>query len=256
MRQALKALAFTLAMIVSQTAWARDVVTVAGYEFGPFVDVDAGNKVSGLSLALVDQLNRYQDRFEFRFVLTSPNRRYKDFQDRKFDIIFFESPDWGWNEKKIPVDVSDVFLDGGELYIAQAMPGRGQDYFADLAGKRMVGILGYHYGFAGYEADPAILATRHRMSLVNDNAASIELILKDRGDVAVVTDAYLKRYLKSHPGTEPRLLLSERFDQHYAHRALVRPGAVISVTDINRLLAAMTKDQTLPRLWRDFGVKD
>lgn len=252
----LRALALILAMLIGQAAWARDIVTVGGYEFGPFVDQEPGGKVSGLTLAVIEALNRYQDRYEFRFVLTSPSRRYKDFEDRKFDLILFESPDWGWKDKAIAVEASDVFLDGGELYIAQAKPGRGQDYFADLSGKRMVGILGYHYGFAGFEADPAVLAARHRMTLVNDNAASIEMILKDRGDVAVVTDAYLKRYLKSHPGTEARLLVSQRFDQRYAHRALVRPGAAIGVADLNRLLAAMTKDQTLARLWRISGVKD
>ncbi|RAU21381.1 amino acid ABC transporter substrate-binding protein [Paramagnetospirillum kuznetsovii] len=252
----LRALVVVLAMVIGSSAWARQIVTVGGYEFGPFVDAEADGKTTGLTLALIDALNRYQDRFEFRFVLTSPSRRYKDFEDRKFDLIFFESPDWGWTAKKIPVDVSEVFLDGGELYIAKAAAGRGQEYFTDLAGKRMVGILGYHYGFAGFESDPALLASRYRMTLVNDNAASIEMILKDRGDVAVVTDAYLKRYLKSHPGTDSRLLVSDRFDQRYAHRALVRPGAALTVADMDRLFASMAKDQTLTKLWRGYGIKD
>jgi polar amino acid transport system substrate-binding protein len=252
----LKALVIILAVLTSQASWAREIVTVGGYEFGPFIDREPGGKTSGLTLALIDEMNRYQDRYEFRFVLTSPNRRYKDFLDHKFDLIFFESPDWGWKEKKIPVDVSNVFLEGGELYIAQARPERGQDYFSDLTGKRVVGILGYHYGFAGFEADPTVLAARHRMTLVNDNAASIEMILKDRGDVAVVTDSYLKRYLKSHPEAEPRLLISRNFDQKYAHRVLVRPEASINVAFINGLLAAMAKDQTLDKLWRRHAIKD
>ncbi len=252
----LKALALILAMLVGSAASAREVVKVGGYEFGPFVNLDAAGKPDGLTFALIETLNRYQDRFTFQVVLTSPNRRYKDFEDHKFDVIFFESPDWGWAEKKLPVDASQVFLDGGEQYIALAKPGRGQDYFAHLAEKRMVGILGYHYGFAGFESDPAELAKKFRMTLVNDNAASIEMILKDRGDVAVVTDSYLKRYLTSHPGTADKLLVSERLDQRYAHRALVRRDAAITVADLNRLLAAMDKDQTLARLWRDFGIKD
>ncbi len=252
----LRALVLVLAMLTGQAASAREIVTVGGYEFAPFVDMEPDGKAGGLVPALIDELNRYQDRFEFRFVPTSPSRRYKDFSERKFDVIFFESPDWGWRDNRIAVDVSDVFLDGGELYVAQVRPGRGQDYFADLSGKRMVGILGYHYGFAGFEADPAVLTGRFRMTLVNDNAASIEMILKDRGDVAVVTDAYLKRYMKSHPESRQRLLVSERFDQRYAHRALVRPGAAIDVAAINRLFAAMTRDQTLGQLWRRFGIRD
>lgn len=252
----LRALLLILAVLVGGAASARDVVNVGGYEFGPFVDVDASGKASGLALDLIDTLNRHQDRYEFRFVLTSPSRRYKDFEDRKFDVIFFESPDWGWRERNLPVESSQVFLDGGELYIARAKPGRGQDYFTDFTGKRMVGILGYHYGFAGFVADPAELSRRFGMTLVNDNAASIEMILKDRGDVAVVTDAYLKRYLKSRPGVAETLLVSDRLDQPYAHRALVRRGASIAVADIDRMLAAMDKDRTLARLWRHHGIKE
>jgi ABC-type amino acid transport substrate-binding protein len=253
----LRVLILILAMLTGgAAASARDIIKVGGYEFAPFVDQNAAGPPEGVTLALIDALNRYQDRFTFQFVLTSPSRRYKDFEDRKFDVIFFESPDWGWTDKKLAVDASSVFLDGGEVYIARALPGRGKDYFANLADKRMVGILGYHYGFAGFETDHQVLASKFHMTQVNDNSACIEMILKDRGDVAVVTDSYLKRYLKTHPGTAERLLISDQYDQRYAHRALVRRGAAITVADLNQLLAAMEKDKTLPRLWRDSGIKD
>ena len=245
-----------LGLMAALPAWAGQIVKVGGYEFAPFVDMNAGGKPDGLALRLIEALNAHQDRFTFQFVPTSPNRRYKDFEDRKFDVILFESPDWGWVERKLPIQASRVFLDGGEIYIAQAKPGRGQDYFADLAGKRMVGILGYHYGFAGFEADPGVLASRYRMNLVNDNAACVEMILKDRGDVAVVTDAYLKRWLRSRPEAKDKLLVSERFDQRYAHRALVRNGAAITTADMDKILSAMDLDGTLTRLWREFGIRD
>jgi ABC-type amino acid transport substrate-binding protein len=251
-----RALMVLVGLLLAASAQARELVRIGGYEFAPFVSLDGGGKATGVALDLMDELNRYQDRYQFSFVVTSPNRRYRDFEDGKFDMILFESPGWGWTEKGLPIEASDVFLHGGELYIAQAKAGRGQDYFADLTDKRMVGILGYHYGFAGFEADPGLLAKRFAVTLVNDNAASIELILKGRGDVAVVTDAYLKRYLKSHPGVADKLLVSERFDQRYAHRALVRKGAILSAAEVSRLLAAMEKDGTLLRLWRSVGIKD
>ncbi|MBI3444136.1 MAG: transporter substrate-binding domain-containing protein [Magnetospirillum sp.] len=252
----LRGLLLVLMICIGVPAGAGQVIKVGGYEFAPFVETDAAGKPAGLALNLIAALNRHQDRYTFQFVPTSPNRRYKDFEDRKFDVIFFESPDWGWTERKLPVDVSKVFLDGGELYIAQARQGRGQDYFSDFGGKKMVGILGYHYGFAGFVADPATLAARHRMVLVNDNAASIEMILKDRGDIAVVTDAYLKRYLRAKPAAAERLLVSERFDQRYAHRALIHRDSALGVAEMDRLLTAMDLDGTLTRLWRDFGLRD
>lgn len=235
---------------------AAQTVKVGGYEFAPFVEMGAAGRSDGLALRLIEAMNAHQDRFSFQFVPTSPSRRYKDFEDRKFDVVLFESPDWGWVERKLPVEASRVFLDGGELYIAQARPGRGQEYFTDPAGRRMVGILGYHYGFANFEADPQVLASRFRVTLVNDNAACIEMILKDRGDVAVVTDAYLKRWLRGRPEAAQRLLVSERFDQRYAHRALARTGGPISAAQLDAIFDAMEKDGTLGRLWRDFGIRD
>jgi len=253
-----KALLLSLVILsgLGSVANAREVVKVGGYEFAPFVELSQGGVASGVTLDLIDRLNRAQDQYTFEFVLTSPARRYKDFADHRFDVVFFESPDWGWKEKDLPVEASQVFLTGGELYVALAKPGRGQDYFADLSARRMVGMLGYHYGFAGFEADPVLLTKRFTITLVNDNAASIELVLKDRGEVAVVTDSYLRRYLKAHPTAAGQLLVSERFDQRYAHRALVRKGGPIEIAEVNRLLTAMEKDGTLPRLWRDTGISD
>ncbi|CUW41394.1 Putative amino acid ABC transporter periplasmic protein [Magnetospirillum sp. XM-1] len=245
-----------LGLLAALPALAGKVVKVGGYDFAPFVEGSGTGQPDGLALRLIEAMNKHQDRFTFQFVPTSPNRRYKDFETGKFDVMLFESPDWGWIERKLPVEASRVFLDGGELYVALAQPGRGQDYFADLGAKRMVGLLGYHYGFANFEADPAVLSSRFRMTLVRDNSASIEAILKDRGDVAVVTDAYLKRWLRTRPEVREKLLVSERFDQRYAHRALIRKGIDLTPAEMDRILSAMDLDGTLTRLWREFGIRD
>jgi ABC-type amino acid transport substrate-binding protein len=154
----------------------------------------------------------------------------------------------------MPVDFSNVFLQGGEVYIAPAKAGRGQEWFDDLKSKRMVGILGYHYGFANNVADPDTLTKAWNIKLVNNHRSSIEMVMADRMDVAVVTDAYLWAYLARNPGARERLLISDRYDQHYHHRTLVRRGGPIDVDTLNRLLAGMERDGTLQRLWRAAGV--
>lgn len=237
-------------------ARAGQTVKVGGYEFAPFVELGQGGKPQGLALRLIEAMNAHQSRYTFEFVPTSPNRRYKDLEDRRFDAMLFESPEWGWTERKLPIEASRVFLDGGEVYIALTKPGRDRSYFDDFTDKRMVGILGYHYGFAGFEADPAQLATKWKMALVKENGAAIDMILKDRGDVAVVTDAFLKRRLRDRPELAARLLVSDRFDQHYAHRVLLRRDGPVSAAEMNRILDAMEIDGTLARLWRDFGIRD
>lgn len=240
--------------LVALPAGATEVVRVGGYDFPPFVEPDGSGASKGLTLDIIDALNKAQSQYEFRFVATSARRRYADVAAGMFDLIFFESPEWEWTARQAAVDFSNVFLQGGEVYIAPARPGRGQDFFAELKGKRLVGILGYHYGFANFVADPDALSRDWGMKLVNNHRSGIEMVLADRMDVAVVTDSYLWAYLSRNPGARERLLISDRFDQRYNHRVLVRQGGVLDVDGVNRLLAQLERDGTLARLWKAAGV--
>jgi len=251
-RFALVALALLSAALFGR-AEASQLVRVGGYEFPPFVE-DASGSARGLTLELMAALNSAQTEYEFQFVPTSARRRYLDVVEGRLDMVFFESPEWEWAAKGLPVEFSNVILRGGELYIAPAKPGRGQEFFAELKGKRLVGILGYHYGFAGFNAEPDVLAKTWGMKLVNNHRSSIEMVLADRMDVAVVTDAYLQGYFVSNPEARQRLLVSDRYDQLYNHRVLVRKGAPITAAAINGLLAGLEKDGTLDRLWRAAGI--
>lgn len=234
---------------------AASPVRVGGYEFAPFVTILPDGRATGVTPELLDLLNRSQDRYRFELVLTSPSRRYQDFVAGKFDMIFFENPSWGWKKQDLPVEASRQFLAGGEVYIARAEPGRGQSFFADLTTKRMVGILGYHYGFAGYEADPDILRQKFRMILVNSNDASIEMILKGRGDAAVITYSFLMQYLHRHPEDRSRLLISDKFDQVYSHRVLVRRGFSPDAVEMDRLLDQLARSGALRRLFASHGLE-
>jgi polar amino acid transport system substrate-binding protein len=230
-----------------------DIVRVGGYDFPPFVEIGQGT-VSGLTPDLLAALNNAQSRYEFRFVPTSARRRYSDVAEGRFDVMFFESPEWEWTQRNAAVDFSDVFLTGGEVFVAPAKPGRGQEWFDQLKGKRLVGILGYHYGFADFNADPAVLALDWNMKLVGSQTSGIEMVLAGRMDVGVVTDSYLWAYLKRNPDAAGKLLISQRYDQRYNHRVLVRRGGPIDSAAVNGLLDQLRRDGTLHKLWRQAGV--
>lgn len=249
-----RSLLVLFAFVVGTACWAREVVNVGGYDFGPYVEFDRQGRPSGLALDFINALNRHQDRFDFRFVATSPSRRYKDFEEGKFDVILFESTDWGWAARGLPIDASDVYLHGGDVYITHAVSGRGQEFFDNFAGKRIVGILGYHPAFAGYTSDPEVLTKKFNMTLVSDNASCIEMTAKGRADIGLVTDAYLFRYLKQNPEAASKLLIAARYDQHYDLRALLRKGARVDVGTMNHLLADMKADHTLDQLWSAYGI--
>ncbi len=207
-----------------------------------------------MTLDLISALNKYQSKYEFNFTLTSPKRRYLSFQQGKFDLIMFESIDWRW--QKLDIEASKVFLKGGEVYIALNKPGRGQEFFSNLKQKKIAGILGYHYGFAGFNADELFLRKEFNIHLTNDHEGSIKLILIERDDIAVVTQSFLSIYLIRNPTVKSKILISEKMDQKYSHTILVRKGSQPSVAEINQLLNGMKKQGVLQTIWEQYGLTD
>lgn len=137
--------------------------------------------------------------------------------------MFFESPEWGWKNRPIPIDSTEVFLLDYDLFVARRDDGRTQSFFDDLSGKRIAGMLGYHYAFTGFERDLGKLESEHGMILVNDNRAAIQLVLAGRADLAIVARSYLDYYLSQTGEGDSGLLMSDTPDQIYRYRALVRP---------------------------------
>ncbi len=254
MRRLFISLMVAVSCFLPDIVQSKEIVKVGGYEFQPFVEYAQDGQPRGVTVEMIKVLNNVQDTYEFRFVPTSSRRRYAELNEGKFDLIFFESPEWDWVTKAYPVDFSRVFLNGGEVFVSLSKPGRGQDWFSSLQGKKMVGILGYHYGFANFNADPDVLKTTYNMKLVGNQRSSIDMVLADRMDVAVVTDSYLWAYLRDNPDAKSRILVSDRYDQTYSHRVLVRRGGPIGVDAVNRLLDGMERDGSLDRLWKATGV--
>ena len=245
--------AFLLAALVYLPAWALEVVRVGGYEFPPYVEIE-NQQAAGATLRLLDELNQLQDRYRFQFELTSPRRRYDDFTSGRIDVMFFESPEWGWSSRGIPLNSTREFLRDSEVFVALAEGGRDERYFASLKGRSIAGIYGYHYAFAGYNDDPKKLEQEFGMSLVYSNFASIQLVLTGRADLAIVTRSYLNRFMRDNPDAAARLLVSKRIDQVYSLRALVSEKSPVRVEEIESLLGKLRQRGTLDKLWRSAGI--
>ena len=106
---------------------AAEKVNVGGYIFPPFVEKDNKGNISGITIDLIDSMNKIQDEYHFNFVLTSSRRRYVSFEEGEFDILFFESILWGWQETNI--EATKVFLKGGEVFVALKSKAKNQNYF-------------------------------------------------------------------------------------------------------------------------------
>jgi ABC-type amino acid transport substrate-binding protein len=248
----LLALAIVLLTLSLTGAHGRQPVTIGGYAFPPYVEIVGGDAASGLTVEVIHALNAAQDRYDFRFVLTTPQRRYQDFASGRFDAMLFEMPEWGWIARGIGLDVSDEIATDGEVYVALAADGRDERFFDAVGSRKIAGILGYNYGFTGFRNDPDELRDRFDITLVNDHQATIDLVLRGRVELGIVTESFLERRLAADPDARARLLISIRHDQIYSHRVLTRLGASPSAKEIAAMIAA-TVDGRLDDVWPRHG---
>lgn len=246
----MRALAFCLLscllLLHVPVAIAVEEVRVGGYHFPPYLDKPDSQHPQGLVPELLQALNAVQQRYRFVLVPTSATRRYRDLVSGRFDLMFFESSRWGWQGTSylaLGVDIDDA-----EVYVAAAEPGRGQEYFEDLSDKRMALYNGYHYGFAGFDADPDYLARTFNAVLTYSHDSNVRMLLARRADVAVVTRSYLESFLARHPEILPELLVSERLDQLYHHQVLLRPKGALSPAEVAELLGQLQANGELSRL--------
>ncbi|MBP2304015.1 transporter substrate-binding domain-containing protein [Azospirillum melinis] len=224
------------------------VIQVGAYEFPPYVDETGG----GITRDLLELLNGAQGEFRFEMVRTAPQRRYEDLDQGRFDMIAFESRNWGWQDR--PVDATRPFLRDAEVFIARATPGIDQRYFDDLGGKTILGRLGYHYAFAGFDADPKRLEQRYRTRVTVTHEGNVRSVVAGRADLAIVTRSFLTRFLQREPELARQVLVSDRTDQIYEHTILIRQGAALTTGWLNGLLDRLEADGRLEALWRRSGI--
>lgn len=250
------ALALLTLLPVCDVALAATRVVVGVYHFPPVAGVNLSGQVTGLLGDLLAELNARQSDYRFEPFVTSSKRRHLDFQEGRYDVIFFESPRWSW--QGIDHLATEPLLMDRELYVALAKPGRDQSFFEPLEDRRIVAMLGYHYGFADEVTDEEVLRRRFDIELSHSHRRNLELILADRpsvAEVAVVSESYLQQYLRRQPALRERLLVSDSPDQSYRMRVILRPDASIGLPVLTGLLQALDQDQTLPDLVSRYGLQ-
>lgn len=231
-------------------------ITVGVYHFPPIASVDANGKPSGLLGDLLQELEQANPTVSFRVFHTSPKRRYLDFEAGLYDVIFFESPGWGWTKRN--VDISRPILADEELYVALKKTGRDDSFFDDLEQRSIVAISGYHYGFTGYETDNSVLKQKFNIEFSDSHSRNINLIKADRpsvAEVAIVSHSYLQRHLARHPEDWDKLLVSREPDQRYQLSIIARKGGAASADEMLRLLAPLVDNGRYRQIVENWGLQ-
>jgi len=244
----MKPIIFCLLFLLAAPAYTKETIIVGLAHFPPFIEARS-DKVSGLAAKMLDLMNHHQNKYQFQAIPTLPATRHETFRLGRYDMSMFDNIAWGWQD--FNVDASDVYLQGGEVYITQAISGRDEAYFTDFKGKTIIGIQGYHYKFAEYNADEEYLKQTFNMQLTKSNLGSIKMLLSgERGDIAVVSMSFLAKYLKDNPSDRNRLLVSRKLDQTYQHSIILRKGIKPTIEEINTILTELTQNGALQKLWK------
>lgn len=238
-------------LLIACSCWASalaaaQVVRVGAYHFPPYVIKPESEAPAGVLPELLAALNSAQSDYRFNLVPTSVTRRYRDLQQARYDLILFESPEWGWQGAQ--VDKLDLQITDAEVYVAHKQPGRDQSFFDSLKGKRMALYTGYHYGFADFNSEQEFLASHFQASLTYSHDSNLLMLLHDRADVSVVTRSYLPIFQREYPQESQQLLVSERADQVYRLHALLRQGSPLSAARLDELLQRLRDSGKLPEL--------
>ncbi|HEX5844553.1 MAG TPA: transporter substrate-binding domain-containing protein [Pseudomonas sp.] len=227
-------------------ALAGDLVRVGAYHFPPYMIKPESATPVGLVPDLLAALNESQSEYSFSLVATSAMRRYRDFESGRFDLILFESPQWGWQDTAHAA--LNLHVEDAEVYVARMQPGRDQGYFDQLKGKRMALYSGYHYGFANFNADQQFLTDQFGALLTYSHDNNLVMVLRGRADVAVITRSYLRMYQQRHPDQGSAMLVSQRVDQVYKHQALFRPQSPLTPQTFASLLQGLNREGRLDKL--------
>ncbi|MEO6677830.1 MAG: transporter substrate-binding domain-containing protein [Pseudomonas sp.] len=241
-----------LAVLWVLPSQAAQQVRVGAAHFPPYTVRPESGADTGLLPQLVEALNQLQTDYQFVLVPTSIPRRFGDFKQGRVDMAIFENPDWGW--KDIPHVTVDMGLEDAEIFVAQRKPDRQQNYFADLAGKRLALFSGYHYEFANFNADPKFLAQNYNATLTYSHDSNLLMVLRDRADIALVTRSYLSDYLLRNEKVGDELLVSQRIDQVYHHYALLSPNAPISGPAFGKLLQGLRDTGQMLKIFEPYKI--
>lgn len=239
--------------LVAPVLAAEQLVRVGAYHFPPYVSKPELSAPTGVLPELLGALNALRAGYRFDLVPTSVTRRYRDFQQARYDLILFESPDWGWQDtelSKLNLQITDA-----EVYVTRAAVGRDQHYFDSLKGKRMALYNGYHYGFAGFNADQDYLSKTFNAVLTYSHDSNLLMLLHGRVDLSVVPRSYLRLYQQSNPQQSQQLLVSQRTDQVYHHHALLRPGSPLPAQTLSQLLERLRESGELAQLLQRYHLQ-
>lgn len=246
-----------LFFVLNSSAFARiTVVQVGAYIFPPYFEKAAFSN-EGVIVELISLLNKKQIEVQFTLYETSPKRRYQDFEQGKYDLILFESPEWGWKSYLTKIDFFGQDTVDEEVFITSMSKFKkyGKEYVESIKDKSIGLFLGYHYKFADFNSDEALLKKKYNAYVSSSHVRNIISVSKDRLDLAVVTKSFIEKYLSENPELRNKIYVSSVVDQKYLMKFGLRKQAAIGEDKIKAILKEVLESEEYKQIQKKYYLK-
>ena len=246
---ALFGFAAVLLMVGGQAAKANEPVQVkvGAYEYSDVFFYENGQP-KGLVPQLITVLNDFQEEYEFRLVETSSRRRYQGLTAGEFDLLLFDSAKWDWQE--FEVQFSDPLLIESDLYVALADGEDPEALFSNVTFHPILCVLGFHYGFADFNADPVFLEDNFDVLLRYNEQEVLNGLLAGEAPIGIISAGFLTTKLNEQPELREKLVFSELPDAQYDLVAVMSGNSAISREKFNQLIAKVKASGVADNLWQ------
>ncbi|MDV6315906.1 amino acid ABC transporter substrate-binding protein [Idiomarina sp. HP20-50] len=239
--------------VLSFAAKAQVPVYVAAYDYPPyFSDV----LETDLTRELVTSLNKHQNSYQFIIEVIPPTARYKALsQEGCCDVIFFESPRWGWNNSGVSYKKTMPLVKGKERLVTVKAEGRKQSFFDNYEGKTLGGVKGYHYLLGGRLLASDEAKENYTIYLANSRIINLRMVLGGRVDLTVVNDELLAVLEGSDQLKIDNLLISEEVSHEYTLHLLVGEKKNITAETLQKLLSELGRKGEFSQLFKRFNME-
>lgn len=253
MQNVVSVLVIMLGVFAWTTVAAKDriPVKVGAYEYGVVYYFENGEP-NGIVPILIKMLNDIQTEYDFQLAETSSRRRYHSIEAGEVDLVLLESSQWEWQE--FDVSFSDTIVREKDLYVALAERSDLDQLFADVTSYPMLCVLGFHYGFANYNADPEYLRQNFDVLLRYNENEVLNGVLAGEAPLGVVSAGSLARQFVADPLLRDRLAISPEPDAIYDLVSVVSNSSAIRIENFNELIDQIHATGEIERLWQQLHI--
>lgn len=244
-----KLLFLGLAAVLTLPLTAQVTVNVGGAPVQPPFNIEGGG---GLAADLIAALNASQTKYKFNLSAVPTKRLTQDLREGVLHMAAFSNMSWGFDADK--EDKTADLMDTFDSYIAAKDKAKDQSFFANVGKVPMLGVIGFHYKYAGFNADETVLKAKFNTTSVPDEMTVVKLVLAGRGDIGTVSAALLAYLKKTDPATYNKLLVSTEVDTKYVRHFIVSKKAPITAAEFNAILKKLADSGKLTEVFAKYGL--